>query len=81
MRQYCHSEPDFQGLFVLWKLRPPAPNFAEIHARGRRGRLESDHRDLIPPWGYGLFHGKAEKPTIAVWLDQYEGVFHHGGLP
>ena len=40
----------FIGLwFFLADPRPP--NFAEIHARGRRGRLEYDHRDLIPPLG------------------------------
>ena len=45
---------------------PRGPNFAEIHARGRRGRLVSEPRDLIPPWGYRLLHGEAEKPTTAV---------------
>lgn len=54
---------------------PRGPNFAEIHARGRRGRLESDYRDLIPPWGHGLLHGEEEKPTMAVWHDRHEGVF------
>ena len=61
----------FIGLwFFLADPRPP--NFAEIHARGRRGRLEYDHRDLIPPWGHRLLHGEAEKPTMLVWLDRNE---------
>ena len=64
--------------FCLDIADPRPPNFAEIHARGRRGRLEYDHRDLIPPWGYRLLHGETEKPTMAVWHDRYEGVFHHG---
>ena len=69
----------FSGLIGVWgSADPRGPNFAEIHARGRRGRLESDHRDLIPPWGHGLLHGDEEKPTMAVWHDRYEGMFHHG---
>ena len=56
--------------FGIADLRPP--NFAEIHARGRRGRLELDHRDLIPPWGHRLLHGEAEKPTMPVWFDRNE---------
>lgn len=63
-------------VFSLQTPRPP--NFAEIHARGRRGRLESDHRDLIPPWGHGLFHGEAEKPTMAVWHGGQD-LLHDGG--
>ena len=52
----------FSGLICVWgSADPRGPNFAEIHARGRRGRLESDHRDLIPPWGHGLLHGEAER--------------------
>ena len=67
------------GLLSIFSCEDPRPpNFAEIHARGRRGRLESDHRDLIPPWGHGLLHGEEKKPTMAVWHDRYEGVFHHG---
>lgn len=54
--------------FVL--VDPRLPNFAEIHARGRRGRLEYDHRDLIPPWGHRLFFDEAETPTMPVWLDR-----------
>ena len=30
---------------------------------------------MIPPWGHGLFHGEAEKPTMPVWHDRYDGVF------
>ena len=71
--------PIFVCRFVVFLSDPRGPNFAEIHARGRRGRLESDHRDLIPPWGHGLLHGEAEKSTMAVWHDQHEGMFHHGG--
>ena len=52
---------------------PRGPNFAEIHARGRRGRLEYDHRDLIPPWGRRLLHGEAKKPTTAVCFDRNGG--------
>ena len=52
---------------------PRGPNFAEIHARGRRGRLEYDHRDLIPPWGHGLLHGEKGKPTMPVCFDRNEG--------
>ena len=52
---------------------PRGPNFAEIHARGRRGRLESEPRDLIPPWMYRLLHGETEKPTMPVWLDRNGG--------
>ena len=52
---------------------PRGPNFAEIHARGRRGRLEFDHRDLIPPWGHRLLHGEERKPSMAVWLDCNRG--------
>ena len=66
----------FSGLIGVWgSANPRGPNFAEIHARGRRGRLESDHRDLFPPWGHRLFHGEAGKPTMAVWHDRYDGVF------
>ena len=60
---------NFAGFSVFWGKHPRGPNFAEIHARGRRGRLELDHRDLIPPWGHGLLHGEAGKPTMAVWHD------------
>lgn len=35
--------------------------------------MEFDHRDLIPPWGHGLFPGEAEKPTMPVWLDRNGG--------
>ena len=52
---------------------PRGPTFAEIHARGRRGRLEYDHRDLIPPWDQGLLHGEDGKPTILVSFDRNEG--------
>ena len=66
----------FSWLICVWgSADPRPPNFAEIHARGRRGRLEYDHRDLIPPWGHGLLHSEAEKPTMAVWHDRYDGVF------
>ena len=68
----------FRAYFHFVHSDPRGPNFAEIHARGRRGRLEYDHRDLIPPWGYRLLHGETEKPNMAVWHDRYEGVFHHG---
>ena len=68
--------PDFFRAISYFSCADPRPpNFAEIHARGRRGRLESDHRDLIPPWGHRFFHGEAGKPTMAVWHDQYDGVF------
>ena len=69
----------FRAYLHFGSVDPRGPNFAEIHARGRRGRLESEPRDLIPPWGHGLFHGETEKPTMAVWHDQREGMFHHGG--
>ena len=71
--------PIFVCRFVVFLSDPRGPNFAEIHARGRRGRLESDHRDLIPPWGHGLLQGEAGKATMLVCFDRYEGVFHHGG--
>ena len=54
---------------------PRGPNFAEIHARGRRGRLELGHRDLIPPWGHRLLHGEERKPTMPVCFDCNEGAF------
>ena len=61
----------FSGLICIWgSADPRPPNFAEIHARGRRGRLGLGHRDLIPPWGHGLLHGEAEKPTMPVWYDR-----------
>ena len=61
----------FSGLFCILEVQTPGgPNFAEIHARGRRGRLGLGHRDLIPPWGHGLLHGEAEKPTMPVWYDR-----------
>ena len=50
----------FRAFLHFGSADPRGPNFAEIHARGRRGRLESDHRDLIPPWGHGLLHGEAK---------------------
>ena len=70
MRQYCHSEPDFQGFLHFGSADPRGPNFAEIHARGRRGRLEYDHRSLIPPWGHGLLRGEAGKPAMPVCFDR-----------
>ena len=73
--------PIFVYRFVVFLSDLRGPNFAEIHARGRRGRLESDHRDLIPPWDHGLLQGEAGKATMPVWLDRYEGVFLHGRLP
>ena len=60
----------FRAYFHFVRSDPRPPNFAEIHARGRRGRLESVHRDLIPPWGHGLLHGEEGKPTIPVCYDR-----------
>ena len=62
--------PIFVCRFVVFLSDPRGPNFAEIHARGRRGRLEYDYRDLIPPWGHGLLHSEAEKPTTPVCFDR-----------
>ena len=63
----------FRAYFHFVRSDPRPPNFAEIHARGRRGRLEYDHRDLIPPWGHGLLHSEAEKPTTPVCFDRNGG--------
>ena len=61
--------------FCLDIADPRPPNFAEIHARGRRGRLEYDHRDLIPPWGHRLLHSEEGKPTMPVCFDRNGGAF------
>ena len=42
----------FAQLRLCTFLLPPPPNFAKIHAKVGRGRLEVALRDLIPPWGY-----------------------------
>ena len=65
--------PAGYGRFYFETADPRGPNFAEIHMRGRRGRLEYEHRDLIPPWGHGLFQGEAEKPTTPVCFDRNGG--------
>lgn len=65
--------PIFVCRFVVFLSDPRGPNFAEIHARGRRGRLEYIHRDLIPPWGHRLLHGKVKKPTTPVCFDRNGG--------
>ena len=62
--------PIFVCRFVVFLSDPRPPNFAEIHARGRRGRLEFDHRDLIPPWGHEHFFREEEKPSIPVSHDR-----------
>lgn len=83
-----------QSLFTgpwFFLTAPRPPNFAEIHARGRRGRLEFDHRDLIPlgatdfstakqkspPWQSGLIGIK----VCSVMGDCYggQGQLHDGG--
>ena len=69
----------FRAYFHFVRSDPRAPNFAEIHARGRRGRLEYDHRDLIPPWGYRLLHGETGKPPCRSALIAIEVHCHHGG--
>ena len=60
----------FRAYFYFVHSDPRPPNFAEIHARGRRGRLEFDHRDLIPPWGHEHFFREEEKPSIPVSHDR-----------
>lgn len=68
MRQKCHHTLDFLGFYLFFVCRPPGPNFAEIHARGRRGRLEYVHRDLIPPLGAWTSSRRSRKA-------------HHDSLP
>ena len=65
--------PIFVCRFVFVHSDPRGPNFAKIHARGRRGRLEYDHRDLIPPWGHEHFFREEEKPTMPVCFDRNGG--------
>lgn len=50
-----HPANFLAGFFIFWGQIPPAPNFAEFHARGSRGRLAVMPRDLIPPWGGAYF--------------------------
>ena len=50
---------------VLFSLPPPS-NFAKIHTRLDRGRLEVALRDLIPPWGYTRCAGVACRRAGAV---------------
>ena len=58
---------------------PRPPNFAEIYARGRRGRLEYDHRNLIPPWGHRLFSAKQKSPPWQSALIAIKVHYHHSG--
>nr|DAR21945.1 MAG TPA: hypothetical protein [Caudoviricetes sp.] len=48
------------GFFHFWGSIPPAPNFAEIHARGGGGRLTVVSRDLIPSRGGHFSTAKRE---------------------
>ena len=43
-------------------LLPLLPNFAKIHARVGRGRLERAPRDSIPPRGHSHFRGLKGHP-------------------
>ena len=47
--RHLRRASDFQSFLTFLAIDPPVPNFAKIHAKGRRGRLELNHRDLIPP--------------------------------
>lgn len=45
------------AVFCVLRGEPPPPNFAKIHARVGRGRLERAPRDSIPPRGHIHFRG------------------------
>ncbi len=45
----------FSGVFSFLGAISRVPNFAEIHARGGRGPLETAPGNSIPPWGRGPF--------------------------
>ena len=67
------------GRFCSETADPRGPNFAEIHARGRRGRLEYDQKDLIPPRGHRHFSAKQKSPPCRSGLIAMEVHYHHGG--
>ena len=74
------------AVFCVLRGEPPPPNFAKIHARVGRGRLERAPRDSIPPRGHSHFRGlkcRAARFATGVAFRRHRpsGAAAGGGVP
>lgn len=74
------------AVFCVFRGEPPPPNFAKIHARVGRGRLERAPRDSIPPRGHSHFRGlkcRAARFATGVAFRRHRpsGAAAGGGVP